>query len=135
MKWATLSSDGRVVGVFSSHGAAEQNRRAAVDIVEIDDSADARTMRYDFDARCWIQVSAPTERERRLVGRPWDERRSIEIGTAIDLGRQLELLTDFVFALTKRPDIAESLPAGFEAKAAALKADLAAIKAAHPKPS
>lgn len=118
--WFRLAADGRIVGrTHQAESQARANLRPGETLVPAEPGVDPRRHRRDLTADCWIEAEqtapAPDPRFLRRTGYP-------------DTGDQLGALMKITARLLagERPTDAE------RAEFAAIAAEIARIKAAHP---
>ena len=125
--FGTIDAEGHLMSAYSREETALLNA-GDFDVVEVEQevviAADA--WRYDRKAKAWgplkqrrvrIDLSAPTD----YVGR-----RRRAYGQQLDMDRQLEAIVEALMALFEGKTIPPKL--------AAILAEIAAVKAQHPKP-
>lgn len=128
MIWATLDANGHVLRTHGREESAHLNAGGLTVVVAPDEiAADLSGWRHDGDA--WVRSRRPVAKKAET----YREARRRTYGQAIETDLQFEALVEAVTALAS-PAVRAVIGNEPFAKLDALNDQIAAVKAAHPKP-
>jgi len=130
MTWSVLGEDGRVLATYRRQESAVLNAKERAVVEGPPEGGQAKDWRFG-EGFTWNYDPLPDARAERLAAKDRDGRRK-DGYARIDRDMMIEVAVDLALDLAEQPDVAARLRPTTIAKAAQLKAMLAAVKTQHP---